>query len=209
MRNQQKGRGGSSKNRAQKKPDPKSQEKKTNGTLADVSTLERLEMERDEYRDLLLRTQAEFDNYRKRMDKEKADMRRESQSAPIRELLPVVDACEKGLETLGNASIDPQLQPYYEGYELLLTQLKSVLVRFEVEVIPGVGNQFDPNVHEAVLREFTTDHADGLVVDEYRKGIYHSRPAIASFSGQGSHAPADRSGDRQIELSNSSNQVLP
>ncbi len=170
MRNQQKGRGGSSKNRAQKKPDPKSQEKKTNGTLADVSTLERLEMERDEYRDLLLRTQAEFDNYRKRMDKEKADMRRESQSAPIRELLPVVDACEKGLETLGNASIDPQLQPYYEGYELLLTQLKSVLVRFEVEVIPGVGNQFDPNVHEAVLREFTTDHADGLVVDEYRKG---------------------------------------
>ena len=170
MRNQQKGRGGSSKNRAQKKPDPKSQEKKTNGTLADVSTLERLEKERDEYRDLLLRTQAEFDNYRKRMDKEKADMRRESQSAPIRELLPVVDACEKGLETLGNASIDPQLQPYYEGYELLLTQLKSVLVRFEVEVIPGVGNQFDPNVHEAVLREFTTDHADGLVVDEYRKG---------------------------------------
>ena len=170
MSKEQKGRSGSSRNRAKKKPDPESQEKKTNGTLVDASTLERLEGERDEYYDRLLRTQAEFDNYRKRMGKEKVDVRMESQSAPIRELLPVLDACEKGLETLSNTSIDPQLRPYYEGYELLLTQLKSVLARFEVEVIPGIGTQFDPNVHEAVLREFTTDHEDGAIVDEYRKG---------------------------------------
>ena len=84
--------------------------------------------------------------------------------------MPILDACEKGLETLSNASGDPQLQPFYEGYELLLTQLRSVLTRFEVEVIPGVGTQFDPNVHEAVLREFTTDHEDGAIADEYRKG---------------------------------------
>ncbi len=170
MSKEQKGRSGSSRNPTKKKPDPESQEKKTNGTLVDASTLERLEGERDEYYDRLLRTQAEFDNYRKRMGKEKVDLRMESQSAPIRELLPVLDACEKGLENLSNTSIDPQLQPYYEGYELLLTQLKSVLARFEVEVIPGIGTQFDPNVHEAVLREFTTDHEDGAIVDEYRKG---------------------------------------
>ena len=170
MSKKQKGRSGSSRNRAKKKPNPESQEKKTNRTLLDTSTLERLESERDEYYDLLLRTKAEFENYRKRMDKEKADLRMESQSAPIHELLPILDACEKGLETLSDASIDPQLQPYYEGYKLLLTQLKSVLARFEVEVIPGVGTQFDPNVHEAVLREFTTDHEDGAIVDEYRRG---------------------------------------
>ncbi len=171
MNKEQKGRSGSSRNRAKKKADPEHEEEKTKEkTLVDASTLQNLEGERDEYYDLLLRTRAEFDNYRKRMDKEKADVRVESQSGPIRELLPILDACEKGLETLSNASGDPQLQPFYEGYELLLTQLRSVLTRFEVEVIPGVGTQFDPNVHEAVLREFTTDHEDGAIADEYRKG---------------------------------------
>ena len=54
--------------------------------------------------------------------------------------------------------------------ELFLTQLQSLLARFEVAVVPGVGAQFDPNVHEAVLREFTVDHEDGVIVDEFRKG---------------------------------------
>lgn len=170
MSKEQKGRSGSAKIRVKKKPASKSQGKKTNRILLDASTLERLENERDEYYDRLLRAQAEFDNYRKRMDKEKGDVHMASQSAPICELLPILDACEKGLETLSSTSIDPQFQPYYEGYALFLTQLKSVLARFEVEVILGVGTQFDPNVHEAVLREFTTDHEDGAILDEYRKG---------------------------------------
>ncbi len=170
MNKEQKGSGGSSRNRAKKKADLQKQEEKTNEILVDASTVQSLESERDDYYDRLLRTQAEFDNYRKRMDREKADARIESQSGPIRELLPILDAFERGLETLSNASDDPQLQPFYEGYELLLTQLRSVLSRFEVEVIPGVGTQFDPNVHEAVLREFTTDLEDGVIVDEYRRG---------------------------------------
>ncbi len=168
MNKEQKGRNRSSRNRVKKKAKPEQRE--DNETLVDASTLQSLESERNKYYDLLLRTQAEFDNYRKRTDKEKADARMESQSGPIRELLPILDACEKGLETLSNASGDPQLRPFYEGYELLLTQLRTVLTRFDVQVIPGVGTQFDPNVHEAVLREFTTDHEDGAIVDEYRKG---------------------------------------
>ena len=168
MNKEQKGRNRSSRNRVKKKAKPEQRE--DNKTLVDASTLQSLESERNKYYDLLLRTQAEFDNYRKRTDKEKADARMESQSGPIRELLPILDACEKGLETLSNASGDPQLRPFYEGYELLLTQLRTVLTRFDVQVIPGVGTQFDPNVHEAVLREFTTDHEDGAIVDEYRKG---------------------------------------
>ena len=170
MSKEQKSQSGPSRTRAKKKPDPESKEKKTNGTLLGASNVERLESERDEYYDLLLRTKAEFDNYRKRMEKEKVDLRIQSQAAPIHELLPILDACEKGLESLSKTSTDSQLQPYYDGYELLLTQLKSVLARFEVDVIPGVGTRFDPNVHEAVLREFTTDHEEGEIVEEYRKG---------------------------------------
>jgi molecular chaperone GrpE len=170
MDKEQKDRSGSSKNRSKKKADPEHSEEKSNETLVDASTLQNLESERDEYYDRLLRTQAEFDNYRKRTDREKVDVRMESQSGPILELLPILDACEKGLETLGNASDDAQVRPFYEGYELLVTQLRSVLTKFEVKVIPGVGSQFDPNLHEAVLREFTTDCEDGAIAEEYRKG---------------------------------------
>ena len=189
MSKEQKGRSGSSRNPTKKKPDPESQEKKTNGTLVDASTLERLEGERDEYYDRLLRTQAEFDNYRKRMGKEKVDLRMESQSAPIRELLPVLDACEKGLENLSNTSIDPQLQPYYEGYELLLTQLKSVLARFEVEGDPGYRNPIRSQCARGRPQGIHNRSRRRRNRGRISQGIYYSRPPIASFSGQGSHAP--------------------
>ena len=129
-----------------------------------------LARQRDEYYDLLLRKQAEFDNYRKRTEKNRFEARVQGQSDLVLELLPILDACAKGLEVLSTADPDPALAPYLEGYGLLAEQMKAVLEKFQVTMAPGVGSQFDPRVHEAVLREFTRDHEEGTVLEEYRPG---------------------------------------
>ncbi len=132
-----------------------------------LKTIESLRKERGEYHDLLLRKQAEFENYRKRILKEKNEVRIEAQGELVKGLLPVVDACEKGLETMED---EPALETYRQGYELLLKQLRSVLERFDVTEIQGLGAHFDPTIHEAVTRELTTKHEEGTILDEYRKG---------------------------------------
>ena len=132
--------------------------------------LEDLARQRDEYYDLLLRKQAEFDNYRKRTEKNRFEARVQGQSDLALELLPILDACTKGLEVLSAADPDPAFTPYLEGYRLLAEQMKTALEKFQVTTAPGVGSQFDPRVHEAVLREFTRDHEEGTVLEEYRPG---------------------------------------
>jgi molecular chaperone GrpE len=133
--------------------------------------LERLRAERDEFKDLLLRKQAEFENFRKRTQKERVEARLDAQAEIIRELLLVMDACEKGLESLpAEVASDPVLATYQEGYQLLLKQLQALLQRFNVSEVAGVGAAFDPNVHEAVVREENARRTDGEVLEEYRKG---------------------------------------
>lgn len=132
--------------------------------------LEDLARQRDEYYDLLLRKQAEFDNYRKRTEKNRFEARLQGQSDLALELLPVLDACARGLEVMSAADPDPALTPYLDGYRLLAEQMKAVLEKFQVTAVPGVGSRFDPRVHEAVLREFTREHEEGTVLEEYRPG---------------------------------------
>jgi molecular chaperone GrpE len=126
--------------------------------------------ERDEYRDLLLRKQAEFENYRKRVVREKEEARLAGQAEVVSELLMVLDACEKGLEALEAVPDNPDFQAYKDGYHLLHRQILALLQRFGVTEVPGPGNLFDPNVHEAVQREASTEHEEGEILDEYRRG---------------------------------------
>lgn len=126
--------------------------------------------ERDEYYDLLTRKQAEFENYRRRVEKEKAALRLNAQGDVIRELLTVVDACEAGLESLAESAGDDVSAAFVEGYELLLKQLTGLLEKHHVSVVPGVGSIFDPNVHEAVVRDVSSDHEQGEILEEFRKG---------------------------------------
>lgn len=137
---------------------------------SNLQTIEGLEKEREELNDRLLRRQAEFDNFRKRILKEKEEERLLAHSELLKQLLPVVDACEKGLQTMNEQSDNPKLETYREGYELLIRQVKSVLERFGVTEIAGVGACFDPNVHEAVSKEVTSEHEEGKIVDEFQKG---------------------------------------
>ena len=83
---------------------------------------------------------------------------------------PILDALEKGLESLREVPENSELETYRQGYEFMLEEIRSVLDKFEVTEIPGLGKLFDPNIHEAVLREVTSDHEDGKILDELRKG---------------------------------------
>ncbi len=134
------------------------------------NSVENLKRERDENYDLLLRKQAEFDNFRKRVTKEKEELRLSAQAAVIEKVLNIVDAFEKGLSSLEQESEESALETYRQGYELMFEEFKSVLKKFNVTEIPGSGTCFDPNVHEAVVREVTTEYEEGEILEEYRKG---------------------------------------
>ncbi len=135
-----------------------------------MRTLESVRKERDEYYDLLLRKQAEFDNYRKRTLRDRDEARGAALAEISKELLPVLDAAEKGLAALATETRDPRLVGYREGYELLLRNMRNVLEKFGVKELPSVGEKFDPSVHEAVITEATDEHEEGRVLEEYRKG---------------------------------------
>lgn len=137
---------------------------------SEVSVESTLRKERDEYYDLLLRKQAEFENYRKRVMREREEVRSSARADVIAELLPVVDSCEKGLQSMQEESVPESCRTYVDGYALLLRQLRSFLDRHEVKEVPGVGSAFDPNVHEAIVSEVTEDQKQNQVVEEFRKG---------------------------------------
>lgn len=161
-----------------------------------LKTIEDLRRERDEYYDLLLRKQAEFENYRKRVTRERDDMRLSAQAAVLEQVLPVLDSCEKGLEVMDEAGGGSEMSVYREGYELLLRGLRSLLERFQVEEVAGCGESFDPNIHEAVQRQVSEDRDDGEVLQVYRKGYWMKgrllRPAQVSVAVKPQEEPSER-----------------
>ena len=134
-----------------------------------AESLAALQKERDNYYDLLLRKQAEFDNYRKRVEREKMEARFAAKQEVLRELLNVLDACEQGLKSMEQCR-EQSLDSYREGYLLIQRQIRSLLAKFGVEEITALGQQFDPNVHEAVLHEVSDAHEEGEVMEEIKKG---------------------------------------
>ena len=135
-----------------------------------VDAKEKFKQERDEYYDLLLRKQAEFENYRRRVNREKLEIRSTVKIELLSELLPVLDACEKGLLSMQQESADSLNETFLDGYKLMIRELELILDKNEVKRVPGVGEVFDPNVHEAVIREITSDFKEGEILEEFRKG---------------------------------------
>ena len=164
-----------------------------------LETIENLRRERDEYYDLLLRKQADFENFKKRTTKEKEELRLSTQGEILQQLLTILDAFEKGLSTLETDSENAALETYREGYELILREFQSILGKFGVSAIPGAGERFDPNVHEAVVREVTSEHEEGEILDEYRKGYMIKdrllRPAQVKVAAE----PTDSASAGEVE----------
>ena len=124
-----------------------------------------------EWQDRFLRKAAEFENFRKRTDKEKADSAIRVKSSLLQEFLPIVDAFERALESMdqGKGALN-ELDQYYEGVELLYKQLLDTLGRGGVVPIESEGQPFDPHLHEALSRKESPDYEEDTVIQELRRG---------------------------------------
>jgi molecular chaperone GrpE len=129
-----------------------------------------LRQERDDYRDRLLRTTAEFDNYRKRTERERRELAEYATADLIRDLLPVIDDLDRALDAVEATGGQAQLTPFRSGVDMVRRQLLDVLQRRGVAAIETVGRQFDPSWHEALAAEPAGDRSDGLIVAEIRRG---------------------------------------
>ncbi|MBA3888623.1 MAG: nucleotide exchange factor GrpE [Acidobacteria bacterium] len=126
-----------------------------------------LERQRDEYYDLLLRKSAEFDNYRKRVERERATLAEATAASVMEELLPLVDDLDRALRADAGAE---GADAYRRGVELIQKQLDEILRKRGVEPIDAVGEDFDPHLHQAVAYEPSEGGRDGEIIEEFRKG---------------------------------------
>lgn len=125
----------------------------------------------EELTDRMVRTMAEFDNFRKRSDKEKGQMFDLGSKSVIEKLLPVVDNFERGL---GAVSEEEKNSAFVKGIEMIYKQLISVLEEIGVKPIDAVGKEFDPNLHNAVMHGEDETMEANIVSDEFQKGyLYH------------------------------------
>jgi molecular chaperone GrpE len=162
-------------------------------TEAEAATLaeqvQKLQAEKQELTDTLVRRQADFENYRKRIEKERHYDRHRAAEAIIEHLLPVLDAFDRALAD----SSDSAYVEYRKGFELIRRQLWETLAKQGLVRIEPVGQQFNPHYHHAIARVETTEHADGIVIGELQPGyMFHDkvlRPAMVRVAC----APAERS----------------
>jgi molecular chaperone GrpE len=138
----------------------------TRDDAADAAQLEVLKTERDNLQDRLLRTAAEFDNYRKRIDRERREQSESAAAGLLTEILPVVDNLERALQ----APSGPEAAGYRAGVELILRQLVDMLRKRGVTPLEALGADFDPRVHQAVSQETSDAHRDGEVMEELQRG---------------------------------------
>lgn len=122
--------------------------------------------ERDELYDRLLRKTAEFDNYRKRVERERREAAQYAAGDLLEALLPIVDDFERALRV----DAGPDGDAYRAGIELIYRQLQELLARRGVTPIEAVGQAFDPHVHQAITYESSPGHAEGEVIEEVRRG---------------------------------------
>jgi len=141
-------------------------------TGAEAAETAKLVSELDDLRQTLLRRQADFDNYRKRIEKERADDSKRSTARVIEGLIPVIDGFEHALLAHGQNDYEN----YRKGFELIYKQLLENIGKLGAERIDPVGKPFDPHQHQAVDRLETTDHEDGTVVQTFQPGyVFHGR----------------------------------
>jgi molecular chaperone GrpE len=146
------------------------------------SELSDLQRERDDYKDRLLRKSAEFDNYRKRIERERREQADQSVVDLLQDLLLIVDDFDRALTVdagdSGNA--------YRKGVELIHGKLHDLLRKQGITAISALGADFDPNLHQAVVHEESPEHREGEVIGELRKGYMMNdrllRPAMVKVA---------------------------
>lgn len=148
--------------------------------------LEALRMELEQKNQSLIRLQADFANYRKRMQAEQTRWESRAVGNFIREILPVVDSLQRALASAGDAGGQDNAQAWLEGITLVSRQLDDILTRHGVEAIEAVGKPFDPRIHEAMIQVETDEVPENHVVEEFQRGYLYQgevlRPALVSVA---------------------------
>ncbi|HXM99774.1 MAG TPA: nucleotide exchange factor GrpE [Candidatus Dormibacteraeota bacterium] len=146
----------------------------------------------EELRKTMLRRQADFDNYRKRIERERGEDAKRATARVIENLIPVLDGFEQALA----AHREAEYESYRKGFELIYKQLMENIVKLGAERAEPVGKSFDPHLHQAMDRTETTEHPDGTILQVFQPGyLFHGRvlrpamvrvavhPAAASKAG--------------------------
>jgi len=132
----------------------------------------KLQAEKRELMETLVRRQADFENYRKRIEKERHHDRHRGTEAVIEHILPVLDAFDRALAE----SDDSAYREYRKGFELIRRQLWETLAKQGLVRIDAMGQEFNPHFHHAIERVETSEHADGIVIGELQPGyMFHER----------------------------------
>lgn len=145
---------------------------------APVPELEKLLAEKTDLRNTLVRLQADFDNYRKRIERERHQERHRGAETLVEHLLPVLDAFDRAISAHPDAAHDE----YRTGFQLIRKQLFDALTKQGLQKIETDGKRFDPHMHHAIERRETSDEPDGAILEELQAGYtFHGkvlRPAM-------------------------------
>jgi molecular chaperone GrpE len=176
---------------ADPQPERNDQDAPTPANMALQEDPDQILKERDDYRDRLLRSIAEFDNYRKRIERERKELADFVSFEILHDLLPLVDDLERALAAAAPSgeSTTQTVASYRAGVELILKQLAELLRKKGVTAIEAKGADFDPHVHQAVASEVSADHRDNEVIEELRRGYRLGdrllRPAMVKVASRG------------------------
>jgi molecular chaperone GrpE len=156
--------------------------------LATRAELKRKEAEVDDLRDKFARRQADFENFRKRVERERSETYNRATADLVTKLLPVLDNLRRALDTEASveASESDEFRHFLSGVDLIYKQLGGLLETLGVKTVPSVGETFDPHVHEAVVTEESDEHEPDTVLQEivrgYRLGDKLLRPALVKVA---------------------------
>jgi molecular chaperone GrpE len=135
---------------------------------SDTAEIQRLVEERDTLQDRLLRRQAEFENYKKRVERERSEQIQSASGELIRELLGVLDSFDLAIRNA--ASQGSAGEDMLRGLDLVYKQLLDTLGRFGLKVIEAKGQPFDPNFHQAISTVSSEEAPENTIVEEFRRG---------------------------------------
>lgn len=155
--------------------DTKAHKKKSRSEKKQDAKLNELKIKNEELEDKVKRQMAEFDNFRKRTEKEKSGMFELGAKSVIEKILPVIDNFERGLNSVPENEKDG---PFAEGMNMIYRQLMTELDGLGVKAIEAVGNEFDPNLHNAVMQVESEEYESGIVAQELQKGYMYRESVV-------------------------------
>lgn len=148
--------------------------------------------ERDKLRAQLMRTAADFDNFRKRSRRDVEEAAKRSKEDTVREILPIIDNLQRAVSASSKAT---DVEAVLQGINMVLRGFDDVATKLNLERVPAVGATFDPNIHDAVQQIESEEHEAGTIVNEivpgYRLGERLIRPAMVVVARPPKPKPAD------------------